>query len=450
VKCNLRFVRAFISSSMSDRDFRVRLVNFLHTLDVDTWEAESFKVTSDTPMEMLEEAIRESDIFIVVLSKASVSSTYVQNETTTALFSGRISVISVLIEDCQVPTYLSGTVWLDFRNGEAKGFESLRRGIMALHQGIPPSPSAPSTDETSHEQALEFLKTAYNSGDLTLICGAGVSISAGLPDWSQLLAQLLAAMFGDEVSARHSAPRLADIFKENTSASPPIVAQYLKSVFGDDFSSLVRQALYEGVSGHPSSAMTDAIANLCRPRRARQALRAVVTFNFDDLLERQLLDLHIEHSVIHEEGQRSHPSTLPVYHVHGYLPQESSLVPSADFVFAEDAYHSQFIDPFSWANLVQLEALTQSTCLLIGVSLTDPNLRRLLDVAMRKTHSQNHYIVWRGRSSDHYTDEISRIFQQRLSVLEEQDANRLGLGVIWVKDYSDIPVLMDKIGAFTP
>ena len=43
-----------------------------------------------------------------------------------------------------------------------------------------------------------------------------------------------------------------------------------------------------------------------------------------------------------------------------------------EVVFSEDAYHSQFMEPFSWSNLIQLNKLGQSTCLFVGLSLTDP------------------------------------------------------------------------------
>ena len=351
-------------------------------------------------------------------------------------------IIPVLIEDCQVPSYLAQIQWADFRDSEEEGLKGLKRGIDAVREGHEPAPVA----DTSRAHAVTQLKEAYDSGDLSLICGAGVSIAAGLPDWSELLAQLLAAMFDDEVSASDAAPRLAKMFQEETSLSPPIVAQYLKSAFGNDFSVRVRDALYINEQPNRSSLMTDAVASLCRPRRGGHALRSVLTFNFDDLLERRLSEWRIDYEVIHDEGQRSHRSALPIFHVHGYLPSDSSLTPGVELVFAEEAYHSQFIDPFRWSNLIQLEALTQTTCLLVGISLTDPNLRRLLDVAMRKTQTQNHFIVWRRRTPERQVDEMTTIFQRRLSVLEEQDANRLGLGVIWVEDHTEIPGLLDQIG----
>jgi hypothetical protein len=111
-------------------------------------------------------------------------------------------------------------------------------------------------------------------------------------------------------------------------------------------------------------------------------------------------------------------------------------------VFSEDAYHSQFIDPFSWSNLIQLNKLTQNTCLLVGISLTDPNLRRLLDVAWRKSadKSMAHYVIKKiPRLADgDLLDQVSKL-------LEEQDANALGLNVIWVDDFGDIPGILDAL-----
>jgi hypothetical protein len=100
------------------------------------------------------------------------------------------------------------------------------------------------------------------------------------------------------------------------------------------------------------------------------------------------------------------------------------------------------MDPFSWSNLIQLSKLTQNTCLLVGISLTDPNMRRLLDVAWRKSpdKSMAHYVVKRiPRLSD--GDVLDRLSK----LLEEQDANALGLNVIWINEFHELPGLLDTI-----
>ena len=104
-----------------------------------------------------------------------------------------------------------------------------------------------------------------------------------------------------------------------------------------------------------------------------------------------------------------------------------------EVVFSEDAYHSQFIDPFSWSNLVQLNHLNNSTCLFIGISLTDPNMRRLLDVSIRKNGKgeKNHYIVKKRYTIEELypESEIVKLKDRKvipvIESIEEQDANHL-------------------------
>jgi hypothetical protein len=114
--------------------------------------------------------------------------------------------------------------------------------------------------------------------------------------------------------------------------------------------------------------------------------------------------------------------------------------------FSEDAYHSQFIDPFNWSNLIQLNKLSQTTCMFIGISLTDPNMRRLLDVSWRKNagKTKSHYIVKKRPKSDE--DLASKKIAE---ILEEQDANLLGLNVIWIDDYDHLSGILDSIANFS-
>ena len=126
----------------------------------------------------------------------------------------------------------------------------------------------------------------------------------------------------------------------------------------------------------------------------------------------------------------------PVYHVHGYLPRTGQIPADMELVLSEDAYHSQFINPFGWSNLIQLSKLTQNTCQFLEISLTDPNMRRLLDVAWRNNPDKvmSRYIVKRSsRTAERdVLDEVSKL-------LEEQDANAVGLNVMWIDEFAEVP-----------
>ena len=140
---------------------------------------------------------------------------------------------------------------------------------------------------------------------------------------------------------------------------------------------------------------------------------------------------------------KNESSELPIYHVHGFLPRHEKIPKDREIIFSEDAYHGQFIDPFSWSNLIQLNKLSQNTCLFIGLSLTDPNLRRLLDVANRKNpgKAMNHYLIKKTPAPSKSSARIDDLAY----FLEEQDANELGLNMIWVDDFADIAPLIRSI-----
>jgi len=203
----------------------------------------------------------------------------------------------------------------------------------------------------------------------------------------------------------------------------------------------LRDALY---AENPTSCeLIDVIVELARPQRDGKPLESIITFNFDGLIEEQLNKNNIRNKPIFSEGVRCRSNELLIYHVHGFLPRKGRIRKDAEIVFSEDAYHSQFIDPFSWSNLIQLNKLSQNTCLFIGLSLTDPNLRRLLDVANRKNPygTLNHYIVKRVPNFSNNTDTLDQL----AFLLEEQDANELGLNVIWVNEFSEVPKLIKNI-----
>ncbi len=240
------------------------------------------------------------------------------------------------------------------------------------------------------------------------------------------------------ISLENVAP---DEFQKRYGPSALVVGKYLKSNLGNDFLPELRDALY---SENPTSCdIIDAIVELARPQRDGRPLESIITFNFDGLIEENLEQNNIRHRAISAEGMRNGSSELPIYHVHGFLPRKGRIGKQAEVVFSEDAYHSQFIDSFSWSNLIQLNKLSQNTCLLVGLSLTDPNLRRLLDVSNRKNPSRtlNHYIIKKVPNFSSKTDTIDEL----AFLLEEQDANELGLNVIWVEKFPEIAPLLQRI-----
>jgi len=290
------------------------------------------------------------------------------------------------------------------------------------------------------EKPIAELSLARSAGRLTIFCGSGVSIEAGIPTWEQLLLQLLESMITRIAKNQHFTVGNHDpnIFQKKHGPSGLVIGRYLKSNLGKDFLPELRGALY--FNNPSTSAIIEALIELARPQRDAKALDSIVTFNFDGLIEENLNRQGLCYKTISSEATRFDPGQLPIYHVHGYLPREGEIPLSNEIIFSEDAYHDQFMDPFSWSNLTQLNKLSQNTCLMLGLSLSDPNIRRLLDVANRKKPHDylDHYIIKRKP----IMPGSSTVIDELAFLLEEQDANELGLNVLWVDEFEHIAPLI--------
>lgn len=442
-------MRIFVSHSHQDKVPVRRIVSRLEDAGHDVW-IDSLKLRpGDNIQRKIQQGLESADLLIVVVSKNSFRSPWVQQEFS-AIALQQISkrerrIIPVKIDASDVPSYLANRVYLDLSENFEAGLERLVADIQATTPeslGPTTEPVAEVTDDRAGQ--VDKLREALRRGRLTLVCGAGVSVQAGIPAWGDLLIRLLGAMM-ERISKDHSldvGKKAAAEFQRRHGASSLILGKYLKNNLGKDFQVEMREALYS--SKPTSSSIIDAIVRLSRPQRDGRPLDSIVTFNFDCLVEENLTANSIHNRPIFSEAVKHGSHELPIYHVHGYLPRTGRIPTDVELVFSEDAYHGQFIDPFSWSNLIQLAKLTQNTCLFVGISLTDPNMRRLLDVAWRKNPDKvmSHYIVKKlPRFSDgDVLDDVSKL-------LEEQDANALGLNVIWIDDFGEVPTILGEIAA---
>ncbi len=459
-------MKIFISYAHQDKAFANRLAESLKAANYEPWiDTQSIKV-GENFIEKTDQALSESEYIVAVLSESyraqQALSAFAMKEVT----ANRNKILPALLEDCEIPVFLQDRLYADFRKSFDEGFNQL---LAALK----PKKSKTTKDDTEEltreakEVAIDIqlskIRAEYVSGNLTLFCGAGISMAAGIPPWALLLKSLLSDLFqkqtitGSRLKTEGLQEKLAELYQKHFNPSPLMIAQYLKNGLGKDFLEQVRTALYK--SNPSTSGLIQAIVEICRPQRARESLRSIITFNFDDLIEQELKKNVIKHKSIFKEGQRWLAQELPIYHPHGFLPRTGRLTDDHQVVFSEDAYHSQFIDAFSWSNLIQLNHLNQNLCLFVGLSMTDPNLRRLLDVSMRKNPDRvlNHYVFKKRYEQSEIATYISKLglkdkdgnyssdFIKIAEVLEEQDANNLGLNVIWIDSYDEIPKILNKL-----
>ncbi len=195
--------------------------------------------------------------------------------------------------------------------------------------------------------------------------------------------------------------------------------------------------------------LLDTIATLCTPKRNHIGVQGVVTYNFDDLLEQRLKHHQVATNIISTESDITTPDKLSVFHVHGYLPRPiDKLDENAELIFSEEDYHKVYRDAYCWSNIVQLNYLRESTCLFIGCSLTDPNLRRLLDVAARSNEKPRHYAFLRYNElacGENIDSDVLSFYKSIDLNLREKYYATMGLNIIWVKKYDEIPRILKRL-----
>lgn len=444
--------KIYISYSTHDRSVKDKIVEVLkengHTVFT---ERASLRAGSNFLNE-ISKRIVEADIILVICSKSSMSSTWVHRELESLVFNtisdDRKKIIPIRVDGTPLPGYLLNR---RIYNVDSKNVRVSLSELLS-HLSAPKVERKSSAKKRQDEleeidarnsEQIQKIRSALKSGRLTIVCGAGVSVGANVPSWNNLLLDLLDAMMR-KVSKSQSVSFSkinAEDFQKKLGTSSLVIGKYLQSNLGIDFLDELRNSLYD--KNPKSCELIDAIVEVARPQRDGKPLDSIITFNFDALLEENLEKNNIKYRAIYAEGIRSNSDELPIYHVHGYLPRNGKLSKDFNVVLSEDAYHTQFIEPFSWANLIQLNKLSQNSCLLLGISLTDPNMRRLLDVAKRKDPSLNlnHYIVKKIPR----TIEKSEKKDEMLMFLEEQDANDLGLNVLWVNEFDQIPNMIRKL-----
>ncbi|MHB9925927.1 SIR2 family protein [Clostridium botulinum] len=310
------------------------------------------------------------------------------------------------------------------------------------------------------EERLTELKNIYRRDELVLFLGAGVSKEAGISEWNELTSDLLVLMIKDilekkeiEISETETQFILEKMKKLNNQ-SPLLQAAFIKAALGEKFEENITELLYKNIMNNGESKLLSSISKLCLPKRNGVGVQAVVTYNFDDLLEHNFNRYNIEYQSLYNELDYATADKLGVYHVHEFLPRtpnEYEQLAEGLLIFSEDGYHSLYNDPYSWANITQLNFLRENTTLMIGLSLTDPNLRRLLSISNKKNKLKKHYAIMKKEDFIKNSNDIE-IKERILSSfniintdLQEKFFEQLGIDVIWIENYDELPGIIENI-----
>lgn len=297
------------------------------------------------------------------------------------------------------------------------------------------------------------LHNEYEGDNLVLFLGSGVSKSCGIPKKDELITDLFVTLVSNKINSGNVkiSPKdreylINEINKQKDSGSL-LETSFIRNGLGNEFIQEVPKALYKNVnkSGLASEPLKS-ITKLCLPKRFGIGIRAVVTYNYDDLTEEAFNEVGIEYKTVVKENDYPDESKLGVYHINGFIPRShKDNLNSINNVlaFSEDEYQ----DPYAWSIMTQLNFLRDNSCLFIGSSLNNPKLRRLLEISSTKGEGQKHYAILKKPSieSTEENKKVCAAFLKANENIQEQTMMELGVNVIWIEDEKEIPEILDKV-----
>jgi hypothetical protein len=260
---------------------------------------------------------------------------------------------------------------------------------------------------------LQDVRKAHRGGRLGFLVGAGLSSAIGLPSWNDFNLALL----------QHSLPclpdeslNLAKAYLEQIQGHSLAAVDFARLMAGSEFHRVLRQALYERpqLRLYRPTEVHHAVAALAM--ESKPPFPCIHTTNYDDLIELALERVAANRVAPIYSTRRRAADGPRVVHLHGYFPWkpgtgEDERDLAGTIVASESDYHLLSNDHVAWTNRELLSLLETRSTLIVGTSLADPNLRRLLShLASERAQSgrrrERHYVVMQSRDGEVAADRL--------------------------------------------
>jgi hypothetical protein len=281
---------------------------------------------------------------------------------------------------------------------------------------------------TSSDSFILWLMRLYTFKLHTdLIMGAGINKDYGARDWNSLLTALNTEFYqGDEKTAEEVKHYVG---KELFTSS-----MILKTSGFDTYKSLCHE-LYEFKEAKsfndPDSTLYECVNFI-----QKHPGTTVITYNYDTNLEYLMKKRDLKYCTVYDDNSFVTKDALcDIYHVHGLLPygKYSEKKFTDSLVFNESDYYYMYNNPYSWNIAKQMHDFKFNSCIFIGISLNDPDMKRLLELA--SNYMKFNFIF--VKKEDGYSDKVYKDITTYFFTFD--------LITIWVDKYEDIASWLKEI-----
>ncbi|MBI1353087.1 MAG: hypothetical protein GC160_01990 [Acidobacteria bacterium] len=231
---------------------------------------------------------------------------------------------------------------------------------------------------------LPWVAHFLRRGRLALVLGSGISYGSDLPSWEVLLDRMFSA---------------ESVGKPDTTDLKLMAEMFRSRVCKGDrevFLEKVHAALYE--SHNPDLAVLrreetlTALSSFLLSSKRGTATN-VVTYNYDDLLERYLVSCGLAVEPIFDPSHWINDVDVSIHHPHGYLPFNDKLPRSFDIVLDRRSYNRLLTEGGDkWIEEISTIMRTHF-CLFVGISLKDERFDAIIDmvgsrhIALKEGHA---------------------------------------------------------------
>jgi Sir2- and TIR-associating SLOG family/SIR2-like domain len=272
--------------------------------------------------------------------------------------------------------------------------------------------------KAARERFLKDFSEALLQDSGAIFVGAGVSMSAGYPSWSELLKDI-----GEELEVGsadvHDLAALAQ-WSIQESGGATRVKNVIKDQIGKDY---------------------DVPASL--EIISRLPVRHIWTTNYDRLVERAFAAINRPLDVISgakDLSLRAKPGAARLYKMHGSVDRLD------DVVISTDDYELYRIKRGPYLPLLEAH-LTSMSMLFVGLSFTDPNIRHVLSLiraSFTDSPPEHFAIVKPPRREDCKSDQELNV-RNAQHKLWAKDLRRYGLIAVEIDSYDEVPTLLKEL-----
>lgn len=176
-------MKVFISYSHNDKEIAVSIGDILRNAGHDIWMAIWKIAVGDNIIEKINKGIKDADAIIMILSNSSLNSKWTFREFS-AMVLGDLSredrkIVPIVIDKSSVPSYLSNYKYINLTNNFDEGIRELLSGLSEEKKNNQSTLDNDKFYEKAHTEDKKILARSLSEGRLTLVCGAGISVSAG-------------------------------------------------------------------------------------------------------------------------------------------------------------------------------------------------------------------------------------------------------------------------------